>query len=224
MSNLEITALLPMRAGSKRVRGKNKRLLAGKPLYFHMLATLQQVDSVSKIVVSSDDMDLLEVLAREDKVQCLIREPYLAQDETSMNEVIADCLSKVSGENFIQVHATSPLIKADSIQDAIQDYFRLALPAGKSLMAVQEIEGRLWSPSMQPLNHDPNVLIPSQDMEKVLLDCSGFYVFSRSQFMARRSRIYGPPAVKAISEIEALDIDYEWQFELAELLLRGKSS
>ena len=198
--------------------------MAGKPLYLHMLSTLQQVESVSKIVVSSDDMGLMELLAREDKVQCLFREPFLAQDETSMNEVIADCLSKVRGEYFIQVHATSPLIKADSIQDAIQDYFRIALPVGKSLMAVQEIEGRLWSPSMKPLNHDPNALIPTQDMEKVLLDCSGFYVFSRSQFMARRSRIYGPPVVKAISEMEALDIDYEWQFELAELILRGKPS
>lgn len=220
----EITALLPMRSGSKRVRGKNKRELAGQPLFQHILRTLQSVQAVSKVVVSTDDDEILEHIRQMPKVLCLRRDSALAEDETSMNDVIADCLDRVEGEDFIQVHATSPLVEAKSIQDAINDYYRFASPTGKSLMAVQEIEGRLWSSTMEPMNHNPYVLMPTQNMEKVLLDCSAFYVFSRHEFSKKRSRIYGPPIAKVLSEREALDIDYEWQFELAEMYLTRKKS
>lgn len=224
MKTGSITALLPMRSGSKRVRGKNKRQLAGQPLFQHILQTLQSVEAVSKVVVSTDDDEILDQTGKMPKVVCLRRDAALAEDATSMNDVIADCLNRVEGEDFIQVHATSPLIEAKSIQDAIHDYFRVASPIGKSLMAVQEIEGRLWSSTMKPINHDPDVLLPTQNMEKVLLDCSAFYIFSRHEFSKKRSRIYGPPIVKVLSEREGLDIDYEWQFDVAEMYLSRKQS
>lgn len=219
-----ITALLPMRSGSKRVEGKNKRELAGQPLFQHILRTVQSVEAISQVVVSTDDDEILDQLEQAPKVACIRREAALAQDTTSMNDVIADCLARVKGHHFIQVHATSPLIEVKSIQDAIRDYFQLASPTGKSLMAVQEIEGRLWSSKMEPINHDPDVLLPTQNMEKVLLDCSAFYLFSRGEFERRRSRIYGPPIVKVLSEREGLDIDYEWQFDLAEIYLSRRES
>ena len=224
MNNHTITALLPMREGSKRVTGKNKRELAGQPLFQHILRKLQTVEAVSQIVVSTDDKEILSLLGEEQKVVCINRDASLADDTASMNDVIADCLSRVAGEDFIQVHATSPLIEPKSIQDAIHDYFQIASPKGKSLMAVQELEGRLWSTTMKPLNHDPDVLLPTQNMEKVLLDCSAFYIFSRHGFAKKRSRIYGPPIVKVLSEREGLDIDYEWQFDLAEMYLARKTS
>lgn len=221
-TNSVITAVLPLRAGSKRVPRKNTRLIAGKPLFFWILESLHKTSSVQEVLVTTDDAEvvsLLEVHGNFEKVRIIERPAHLADDEASMLQVIAHALDFVETKAVMQLHATSPLLRPPTLADAIDTYFVSGFPDGRSLMGVTKFEGRLWSDSGDTLNHSIRELLPTQNMPLTYLDCSAFYLFSRADFNRTGNRTYGPPIFQLVDEVEAWDVDYEWQFLVAQKLL-----
>ena len=76
---------------------------------------------------------------------------------------------------------------------------------------------------MQPLNHDPSVLLRTQDLPPVFEENSCLYVFSREGLLARRNRIGERPQMFEMDRLEALDIDDELDFRMAEILFRQRA-
>lgn len=222
-----VTALLPMRQGSKRVPGKNTKLIAGRPLFFWILDTLHAVGTVAEIIITTNDPEVSSMLRTHgefDKVRILDRPEELASDQSSMLDVIFHALPFVTTEAVLQVHATSPLLKASTLDDAINNFFSQGLNNARSVMGVTKFEGRLWSPCGKPQNHSIHTLLPSQEMPDSFLDCSALYLFSRQDFFRERNRTYGPPILHAIDQFEAWDIDYQWQFRVAEKMLEMRGN
>jgi CMP-N-acetylneuraminic acid synthetase len=222
-----LSVILPMRAGSKRIRGKNTRLMAGKPLFLWLLEAVRQVELVSDIVITTDldgIGELIPVGEGFSKIRIVSRPAHLAGDECSMNDVIDHALDFAQSDAVMQVHATSPLLKAPTLALAAETFFLDGLPSQRSLMGVTRFEGRLWTSEGEPENHNPENLIPSQAMPKLLLDCSAFYLFTKAGFSRHNSRTYGPPILHEIEELEAWDVDYEWQFKVAARMLEEEKS
>jgi CMP-N-acetylneuraminic acid synthetase len=76
----------------------------------------------------------------------------------------------------------------------------------------------LWSPDGRPLNHDPAVLLRTQDLEPVMLENSCFYVFTADVLRRLGNRIGDRPVMVEVAALEAVDIDEESDFALAEAL------
>ena len=88
--NIKITALLPMKANSERVIGKNFRLLAGQPLFMWMLKTLQSVDVIDKIVINTDARSIINKFDLKDMTKVIIKDrpKEICGDLVSMNKII----------------------------------------------------------------------------------------------------------------------------------------
>ena len=133
---MKLVALVPMRHHSQRVPGKNYRNLAGKPLYQHIIETLLAVPEINEIVVDTDSQPVMNGL-RENfpQVKLIDRPEHLRADDMPMNEILIYDAEQFPAEFYLQTHSTNPLLKAETISDAIQA-FRNNYPKLDSLFSV----------------------------------------------------------------------------------------
>ena len=113
VNKIKVVALIPMRHHSQRVPGKNYRLLAGKPLYQHIIETLLGCPEISQVVVDTDSAPIIDGL-RENFPQVLVleRPEHLRADQIPMNEILAYDTSQVEADLYLQTHSTNPLLQA----------------------------------------------------------------------------------------------------------------
>jgi len=220
--NPKIAALVPMRHHSQRVPGKNYRLIAGKPLYQHVIENLLQVGEISQVVVDTDSPEIMKGLAANfPQVRVIERPEELRADDLSMNEILIHDVKQLEEEHYLQTHSTNPLVLPNTIARAIRSYLD-NLRNFDSLFAVTQIKVRLWDAEGKPINHDPNVLLQTQDLPPIYEENSCFYIFSKQNLITRRNRLGQRPAMFEISREEAWDIDEEIDFQIVELLLRQR--
>jgi CMP-N-acetylneuraminic acid synthetase len=222
--NPKIAALVPMRHHSQRVPGKNYRLIAGKPLYQHVIENLFQVGEISEVVVDTDSPEIMKGLAANfPQVRVIERPEALRADDLSMNEILIHDVQQLPEEHYLQTHSTNPLVSPNTIARAIRSYLD-NLRNFDSLFAVTQIKVRLWDAEGKPINHDPNVLLQTQDLPPIYEENSCFYIFSKQNLITRRNRLGQRPAMFEISREEAWDIDEEIDFQIVELLLRQRGA
>lgn len=216
---MKLTALLPMKGHSERVPNKNIRVCAGKPLCLWVLETMVGTDEIEKIIINTDSLEIKRMCEKYPKVVIHNRPPELIGDNVSMNKIIDYDIQKSRSEFIIQTHATNPLLSRETIVDAIRQ-FREDL--FDSIFSVTKWQTRLYYQDGRPLNHDPKNLIRTQDLDPILEENSNFYVFSRKSFTESGARIGVNPGTYIMSKAEAIDIDTEVDFLIAEALLKVK--
>ena len=222
MSLDRIVALVPMRHHSQRVPGKNYRLIAGKPLFHHILDTLLQCAEISKIVIDTDSPDIRQdIAAKYPSVDVLERPEHLRADEISMNEVLLYDTSRYPADLYLQTHSTNPLLKIDSVREAVR-FMQGNYPAYDSLFSVTKVQRRLYDELVRPINHNPNILLQTQDLPPVYEENSCLYIFSRETLEKRRTRIGDRPRMFVLDAVEAWDIDDEMDFRIAEMMLQAR--
>lgn len=219
----QVTALVPMRHASERVLGKNFRPLAGRPLFHWVLEMLLRCPSVGEVIIDTDSDVIRAGASREfPTVRLVHRPPHLRGGEVAMNDVLANTLSQVSGEFFLQTHATNPLLRAETVELAVATFFA-SRPLRDSLFGVTRRHVRLWDADGRALNHDPRVLLRTQDLPPVFEENSCLYLFSRDMFLARGNRLGFRPLMFEIAAEEALDVDEEFDFDVAEALTERRA-
>lgn len=211
-----VVAVVPMRHSSERVAGKNYRPLGGAPLYHHIVRTLGLVDQVDEVVIDTDSEWIMQDMAGSfPDVTLVLRPEHLRAGTTPMNDVLLNTVEQVRADLVLQTHSTNPFLSAGTIAAAIA-----RLDEGgdtwDSAFGVTRLQARLWSADATPLNHDPHVLLRTQDLPPVYLENSCFYLFTPGQLRRTRNRIGDRPLLVEVPPEEALDIDEESDFRLAE--------
>jgi CMP-N-acetylneuraminic acid synthetase len=215
----QIAALVPMRHHSQRVPGKNYRPLAGKPLYAHILDSLLACPEIGLVAVDTDSPVILEGLRRDyPQVQAIQRPEHLRADDIPMNEILAYDTSQVQAEFYLQTHSTNPLLRPETISAALRAFLQ-AYPAYDSLFSVTRLQTRLWDQLGRAINHNPAILLQTQDLPPVYEENSCLYLFTRENLLRRRNRLGERPLMYPIPAGEALDIDEELDFAIAEAML-----
>jgi CMP-N-acetylneuraminic acid synthetase len=222
MSEMKVVALVPMRHHSQRVPGKNYRLLVGQPLYAYILETLSNCPEVTRIVVDTDSPVLIEgIQGAFPRVEIIRRPEHLCADDVPMNDILLHDIEQIEGDLLLQTHSTNPLLRGETISRAVKAYAD-DLHSHDSLFSVTRFQTRLWTGDGKAVNHNPATLIPTQDLEPLFIENSCLYIFSRESLVEHRSRIGKNPILFEISPEEAVDIDTEWDFKLAEcMILKG---
>ncbi len=214
-----IVALVPMRHDSVRVPGKNYRPIAGKALYRHILDTLLTLPEITQVVVDTDSPLILEGLEKDyPQVLRLLRPEDLRADTVPMNAILMHDVSLVPADLYLQTHTTNPLLKASTVRRAIET-FKSSWPEYDSLFGVSRLQTRLWDAQNQPINHNPAELLRTQDLQPVFWDNSCIYLFTAATLLERGNRLGYRPLMFEIDGREAVDIDEELDFEIAEILL-----
>ena len=216
---MKVTALVPMRHDSERVPGKNYRLFDGRPLFHRMLLTLLACPEVVRIAIDTDSPVVAEQCAQHfPSVQVIDRPRHLRGGEVAMTEILRHDAGLIDSPWYVQTHATSPLLTAATLRAGLRA-LEESLDRHDSLMTVTRLQTRLYDGGGRPLNHDPRVLLRTQDLPPVFEENSGCYVFTREQVAGGR-RFGERPLLFEIDAVEAADIDTEADFVLAETLHR----
>jgi CMP-N-acetylneuraminic acid synthetase len=209
-----------MRHHSQRVPGKNYRPLAGKPLYQHIIETLLSVPEVSTVVVDTDSEPVMDGLRRNfPQVIVLPRPEQLRADSIPMNEVLLYDTSMVQADYYLQTHSTNPLLRAETISKAIQ-IFLADYPTHDSLFSVTRLQTRLYDQHGQAINHDPDILLQTQNLPPVYEENSCIYIFTRDNLERRRNRLGERPRMFEMDADEAWDIDEELDFAITDFLMQ----
>jgi CMP-N-acetylneuraminic acid synthetase len=220
--SLSVVALVPMRHQSERVPGKNYRPFNGRPLFHHIVSTLLVVDRITQVVIDTDSETVKEQAADHfPKVLIIDRPAGLLGGEVPMTEVLRHDATEVPSEWYLQTHSTNPLLKVSTV-DAALDRMEASLDTHDSLFSVTRWQTRLYDAEGRPMNHDPHTLLRTQDLPPVFEENSNLYLFSAEQIAAGR-RIGDSPILFEIDALEAVDIDEEHDFLLAEMLNRLNS-
>jgi CMP-N-acetylneuraminic acid synthetase len=144
-----------------------------------------------------------------------------------MNEVLLYDVSQAPADFYLQTHSTNPLLKPGTISRAIQTLLA-GYPAYDSLFSVTRLQKRLWDGLGRAINHNPAILLRTQDLPPVYEENSCIYLFTKDTLLTRRNRLGERPLMFEIDPQEAWDIDEEQDFQIVDFLVRqgifGKSS
>ncbi len=229
---MNILALICARGGSKRLPGKNKRLLAGKPLINWSIEIAKLVPEITDILVSTDDEEIADIARRAGATVPWIRPSVLATDNATSMEVALHALDyyeknhdKVDGLLLLQ--PTSPFRNVVSIRHGIEKYKQNnqrpiigVSPAKEHPLWCFRIEGDVMTSFMQ--SSEAN--LQSQDLPPVYVVNGMFYLISPTQFRKEQS-FFGSNALPLISTdpFESIDIDTEWDWQCAEKAVELKA-
>ncbi len=177
----KLIALVPMRHNSQRVQGKNYRLLAGKPLYQHIIETLLAVPEIDEIVVDTNSDPVMNGLRESfPQVKIINRPEHLRADDIPMNEILIHDTEQYPADFYLQTHSTNPLLKAETVSRAIQT-FNKSYPKKDSLFSVTRWQTRLYFQDGSAINHNPKELLQTQDLPPVYEENSCMYIFNREE-------------------------------------------
>jgi CMP-N-acetylneuraminic acid synthetase len=212
-------AIVPMRHDSERVLGKNYRPLAGIPLYHHIVRTLSSVSEIDLIVIDTDSAVIIDDCAENfPHVRVLLRPEHLRDGGIAMNDVLLNTLDQVDADIVLQTHSTNPFLKAETVSAALKLFTRPDRQFD-SVFSVTRLQARLWDAETRAVNHDPSVLLRTQDLAPLFIENSCFFVFTPELLRKRGNRIGARPFMVEMAPLEAVDIDTEQDFSLAAALV-----
>lgn len=220
-----VTAIIPARAGSKGLPGKNVRLLAGKPLYRHSVDAALAA-GIGRVIVSTD---INAIFAHDlpPQVECIRRPPELAMDSTTMAEVLRDLLpaAGVTSGLAVLLQPTSPLRKPETVRKGI-DLFRKGgasmvmsvSPADSAVLKWGFPDGDRFVPLVSPAFCFAN----RQDLPPLIRPNGVLYVFDAEQFITEGNFSAESIRVLPVAADEAQDIDTAEDFQrCADLMAKG---
>ena len=117
-------------------------------------------------------------------------------------------------------HTTNPLLGKKSIEVAISK-FKAALKSKKadSLFSVNKVQERFYDAHLKALNHDPDKLLRTQDLEPWYKENSNLYLFTKESFNATKARIGKNPMMLETSPFESTEIDTPDDWDFAEIMV-----
>jgi len=216
---MTLIALVPMRHHSQRVPEKNYRPLGGKPLFHHIIESLLACPEIDRILVDTDSQPVMDGLRRDfPQVTVIERPKHLRADEISMNEILLHDTALAPADFYLQTHSTNPLLRPETISRAVQTFLN-NYPAHDSLFSVTRWQTRLYDQHGRAINHDPDILLQTQDLPPVYEENSCIYIFKREHLVARHNRLGERPLLFEIDAAEAWDIDELLDFDIVNFLM-----
>ena len=214
----KVVALLPMKANSERVKGKNFRDFCGKPLFRWILDTLLELPEIDKVIINTDARQILSENGLTDNEQVMIRDrkPEICGDLVSMNKVLEDDVNAIDADIYLMTHVTNPLISSKTIRQALNSFQKAQLAQqADSLFTVNKIQTRFYREDTSAVNHDPDNLVRTQDLEPWYEENSNLYIFSKESFAKTNARIGKHPMMHSMSKLESIDIDEPEDWDMA---------
>lgn len=224
---MKILALITARGGSKRLPGKNVRPLAGKPLIVWSIDVVRDIPEICDILVSTDDPGIAEISRNAGALVPWLRPAELATDTAGSVDVALHALDWYMAthgviDGLLLLQPTSPFRSRSTVLSGIDLFAR---NAGGPVIGVSPSHAhpmwtfRLEGDFLVPFLEEHGFGTRSQDLTPAYVWNGSFFLVAPEELRARHSFVGAKsiPLVMASAQ-EALDIDSEWDFQLAELI------
>jgi len=218
----KVTVFLPCREGSQRVKNKNIKPFSDVEggLTYIKLSQLLKVEQIEQIVVSTNDIEVKRIAESFNNPKIIIddRPEELASSATSTDDLISYVPDIINSGTVLWTHVTSPFVDEIVYQKAIEIYFSNS-NTYDSLISVTKLQKFLWDEN-EPINYDKNVekWPRTQTIKPVYEVNSGIFIADIDIYKKFNDRIGGKPFLYKLDEKIAFDIDWEIDFEIAEIL------
>lgn len=227
---MNIFAVIPARAGSKRIEGKNLKELSGKPIIEHVISKLLGSNIFSGIFVSTDSPRIAELAASVGAKVPFLREPKLADDFAGTHEVILDLIQKTSTpanhkDIYICVYPTAVMLEISDLQKAIrlcesypESYvFSAHQPNSSPFRAfTPKFTGEIEFLFPEYLEHR------SQDLPVGLVDSGQFYVGMHQTWCAQPRILNSQSRILEIPSSRALDLNTEEDWKVLQAIFEAE--
>lgn len=198
-----------MKAHSERVPGKNFKEFNGKPLFEWVLDKLIDIDQISRVIINTDAVDKLLSfeICHNEKVCVRQRDKSIIGDFVSMNKIIESDIQFSNDQFYLMTHTTNPLVSKQTFSNAISEFENCRKGGYDSLFSCNQFKSRFYNHKNEPINHDPQKMIRTQDLNPIFEENSCIYIFSKESFKLTNARIGLNPKVFVTPEWESVDID-----------------
>lgn len=217
-------AIIPLRAGSKGIPGKNKKKLLGKSLFSWTLGEAIFSD-LDKIYIFTDDKDIAYMVKENyfwtNKVEIMIRSKESATD-TASTEIGMKELAEKLNYNFdilCLLQATSPLTSREDINNCL---YKIIKEKYDSAVTVVNTMRFLWNENGKSINYDFQNRPRRQEFSGILVENGAVYATTKQQFLESGIRIGGNVAVVKMHEDTLTEIDEIEDWIIMEKLLENR--
>ena len=179
----QITAIIPVRAGSTRLKNKNIAPFAGTNLLVNKINQLKQVKEITRIVVSSDS-DVMLAMAKAAGAETHKRALEYCDEKTkTFGEVVRHIAESVEGDDILWATCTSPLVFPKDYRAAIAAYYPALEEGFDSLMSVESFKRYIWTEE-GPLNYELGLKhVPSQQLPTMYFVTDGILMAPRKKMI-----------------------------------------
>lgn len=217
-------AIIPARAGSKGLPGKNTALVNGKSLVQLAIESALSIPAITRVVVTSDDLSVQKT-ARDLGAEVVIRPAELAQDNSSIESAILHALAELeiaptSTDVLTVIQPTSPLRDTQLLSTSISNF--VSCGAQGSLFGVVEVDHHpakmltVKGEFLVPFTKVEDLSAPRQQLHRVVRQSGSIYITNLQQFLALGTLFVDPVRWVAVSDSEAIDIDDAQDLALAQ--------
>lgn len=219
---MEITAVIPVRKGSRRVKNKNIRAFMGSSLLARKIEQLKAVKEINQIIVSSDSDEMLALATQMGVIAKKRPLEYCDEVSRTFNEVVTYiATNEVETEVMMWVPCVCPLVSSDKIREGI-DLYKKQIKGqieGDSVVTAKILREYIFD-EKGPKNFSVENHVPSQRLPKWHSITNGFFIAKRLD-MAKWGFVYGPhPYLCEVNKFEAIDIDDDFDFAMAEFAVQ----
>lgn len=228
---MKTSIFLPLRSGSQRVPNKHSKPFTpeGRTLFQVKMDEVVQIRDIDEVVISTNDATVLEQATRYADAHAHVsidqRPEHLCRSTTKVQDLIDYVPTVLRGDAIFWLHATAPFVTAADYDRALSDY-QAAMSAGThdSLMSVNKLQQFIWDDqARRVVNSDqterrwPN----TQDLKPLYEINHAFYIAPRSIYETLGDRIGRRPALFVLDGEKKIDIDWESDFALAQLMYKA---
>lgn len=219
---MKFTALLPIKSISQRVKNKNFKKLANKPLFLWILEKLQKINYIDEIIINTDNPTKVKKFLKKknfSKLKLRKRKKSLIGHDVSMNKIIFDDIKYSKNNFFLQTHSTNPLLSINFIKKSLKLFIKNK-NRNDCLFSVDIFQNRFYNQNIKPINHNLQNLKKTQDLPPIYMENSNLYIFSKKSFLKKKNRIGLKPMINISPRMESFDIDNNDDWKLIERLVK----
>ena len=217
-------AIIPARAGSKGLPGKNTVLIEGKSLVQLAIESALSIPEITRVVVTSDDVSVQKI-ASDLGAEVVVRPAGLAQDNSPIESAILHALAELnldptSTDVLTVIQPTSPLRDKQLLATSISNFIKNGSQG--SLFGVVEVEHHpakmlvVNGEFVVPFTKVEDLSAPRQQLDRVVRQSGSIYITNLQQFLSLGTLFINPVGWVAVSSAEAIDIDTAQDLALAQ--------
>lgn len=216
---MKITAVIPVRKGSQRVKDKNLRPFAGTTLLDVKIQMLLKVLEIDSIVVNTNSDEAIELVNKKyagTKVTYHQRVEYYASSQCTGSDFFKHLGEVTDTDIFIYSPCTSPFIKPKTVSECINRFiYNLNNNDFDCVSTVSHIKEFMWLDG-KAINYNPFNAPNSQNLPNIVALNFGTTVVSKENLIKNKNIIGKKPDFVITSDVEAIDIDTPLDFYIAE--------
>lgn len=225
-SDMKILAIIPARAGSKRLPGKNSKVLGGKPLIAWSIAAAKNCTLITEVIVSTDSPKIANISRKHGALVPFLRSKKLATDQATSNDVILDVMEYCERQGICfdaiaLLQPTSPLRTSSHLKEAIQLF---TLKKADTVVSVKKADHPArWTnyiPSTLSMSH---FLLPEKRKSGMEVTLNGAIYLAKWDFFKRTQNWFAGKSYAFVMDSRAsVDIDTLDDFLLAQVILKTR--